>query len=63
MIGGGHHLVFSNTPDGYRPLSAEDDPLYADRRNFYKVEKWSKDGQRIAVEAPIRQRIRVLAGV
>jgi hypothetical protein len=20
-----------------------DDPLYADRRNFYKVEKWSKD--------------------
>jgi hypothetical protein len=24
-----------------------DDPLYADRRNFYKVEKWSKDGQRI----------------
>ena len=24
-----------------------DDPLYADRRNFYKVEKWSKHGQRI----------------
>ena len=24
-----------------------DDPIYADRRNFYKVEKWSKDGQRI----------------
>ena len=24
-----------------------DDPLYADRRNFYKVEKWSKDGRRI----------------
>jgi hypothetical protein len=22
-----------------------DDPLYADRRNFYKVEKWSRDGQ------------------
>jgi hypothetical protein len=20
-----------------------DDPLYADRRNFYKVEKWSRD--------------------
>jgi hypothetical protein len=37
------------------------DPLYADRRNFYKVEKWSKDRQ--AVEAPIRQRIRVLAGM
>jgi hypothetical protein len=24
-----------------------DDPLYADRRNFYKVEKWNRDGQRI----------------
>ena len=24
-----------------------DDPLHADRRNFYKVEKWSKDGQRV----------------
>ena len=23
------------------------DPLYADRRNFYKVEKWSRDGLRI----------------
>jgi hypothetical protein len=23
-----------------------DDPLYADRRNFYKVEKWSRDGLR-----------------
>ena len=22
-----------------------DDPGYADRRNFYKVEKWSRDGQ------------------
>ena len=22
-----------------------DDPLYADRRNFYKVEKWSRDGR------------------
>jgi hypothetical protein len=34
------------TNDGW---SAEetDDPLYADRRNFYKVEKWSKDGQRV----------------
>jgi hypothetical protein len=26
-----------------------DDPLHADRRNFYKVEKWSRDGQRIRV--------------
>ena len=24
-----------------------DDPLYADQRNFYKVEKWSRDGQRV----------------
>ncbi len=23
-----------------------DDPLYADRRNFYEVEKWSRDGLR-----------------
>jgi hypothetical protein len=26
-----------------------DDPLYADRRNFYKVEKWSRDGLRVEV--------------
>jgi hypothetical protein len=26
-----------------------DDPLYADRRNFDKVEKWSGDGQRMRV--------------
>jgi hypothetical protein len=24
-----------------------DDPLHADRRNFYKVEKWSRDGMRV----------------
>ena len=24
-----------------------DDPLYADQRNFYKVEKWTKDGTKI----------------
>jgi hypothetical protein len=24
-----------------------DDPLHADRRNFYKVEKWSRDGQHV----------------
>jgi hypothetical protein len=24
-----------------------DDPVHADRRNFYKVEKWSRDGLRI----------------
>jgi hypothetical protein len=27
-----------------RPDQETDDPLYADRRNFYKVEKWSRDG-------------------
>jgi hypothetical protein len=25
-----------------------DEPLLADHRNFYKVEKWSRDGQRVA---------------
>jgi hypothetical protein len=25
-----------------------DDPDYADKRNFYKVEQWSKDGLHIA---------------
>jgi hypothetical protein len=24
-----------------------DDPHFADRRNFYKVEKWSRDGLRV----------------
>jgi hypothetical protein len=24
-----------------------DDPTHADRHNFYKVEKWSGDGQRV----------------
>jgi len=24
-----------------------DDPLYAERRNFFKVEKWSRDGLRV----------------
>jgi hypothetical protein len=29
--------------------SAEEtsDPNYADKRNFYKVEKWTKDGMRL----------------
>ena len=26
-----------------------DNPVYADRRNFYKVEKWSRDGLRVAL--------------
>jgi hypothetical protein len=24
-----------------------DNPVYADRRSFYKVEKWSRDGLRV----------------
>jgi hypothetical protein len=24
-----------------------DDPFHADRRNYYKVEKWSRDGLRV----------------
>ena len=24
-----------------------DDPLYADDRNFYKLEKWAKDGTKV----------------
>ena len=24
-----------------------DDPLYADDRNFYKLEKWTKDGSKV----------------
>jgi len=30
------------------PKKTDDDPGYADRRNFYKVEKWTIAGQRIA---------------
>jgi hypothetical protein len=33
------HAQVLSTIDG---VAATDDPLYADRRNFYKVEKWSK---------------------
>jgi hypothetical protein len=50
------------------------DPFHADRRNFYKVEKWSRDGLRVElvriferttkhrprVRLTIRQRMRVL---
>ena len=31
-------------PDDNWSHEETDDPLYADRRNFYKVEKWSRDG-------------------
>ena len=36
-----------------------DDPLHADRRNFYKVEKWSRDWLRV-VEGPLRCQFRRL---
>jgi hypothetical protein len=29
------------------PAEETDDPGYADQRKFYKVEKWSRDGQRV----------------
>ena len=28
-------------------IEETDEPFVADHRNFYKVEKWSKDGQRV----------------
>ena len=31
----------------YTVAEETDDPTHADRRNFYKVEKWSRDGQRV----------------
>jgi hypothetical protein len=31
------------------------DPLYADRRNFYRVEKWGRDGRAIASRKPGRR--------
>jgi hypothetical protein len=32
-----------------RDIFAEetDNPLYADQRNFYKLEKWTKDGMKV----------------
>ena len=30
-----------------RPDDETNDPLIADHRNFYKVEKWTKDGSRV----------------
>jgi hypothetical protein len=37
-------------PGGYTPMSDDeetDDPLVADVRNFYKVEKWTQDGMKV----------------
>jgi hypothetical protein len=31
-----------------------DDPLYADRRNFYNVEKWSKDGLQVMLGSIVK---------
>ena len=42
------------SPDAYRGLAMSDwsheetaDPLHADDRNFYKVEKWTLDGMHV----------------
>jgi hypothetical protein len=39
----------SDAPEAMNHWSDEEtnDPLYADDRNFYKVEAWSRDGMRI----------------
>jgi hypothetical protein len=34
-------------PDDVDFHEETDSPTYADDRNFYKVEKWSRDGQRV----------------
>jgi hypothetical protein len=44
-------------PSNDWPHEEADDPSYADRRNFYKVEKWSRDGQRIQDSLAKAQRI------
>ena len=31
----------------HRPAEETNDPLIADHRNFYKVEKWTKDGAKV----------------
>jgi hypothetical protein len=38
-----------STPKPYVGLSHEEttDPLVADARNFYKVEKWTRDGTKV----------------
>ena len=43
------HGSFSSVADALNDWPGEqtDDPLYADDRNFYKVEAWSRDGMRI----------------
>ena len=30
-----------------RATKKHDDPCYADDRNFYKLEKWTKDGSKV----------------
>jgi hypothetical protein len=34
-------------PDDVPRHEEMDSPTYADDRNFYKVEKWSRDGRRV----------------
>jgi hypothetical protein len=51
-----HHVASAGGGTGGRRVVDEmkdwssdetDDPLYADRRNFYKVEKWTRDGTKV----------------
>jgi hypothetical protein len=39
----------ADLPPKYDPIEATrtSDPLIADHRNFYKVEKWTKDGSKV----------------
>jgi hypothetical protein len=36
-----------------------DEPLVADHRNFYKVEKWSRDGERVIAGSSLDKAKRV----
>ena len=46
-------------PTGVSHQSAEEtnDPLIADNRNFYKVEKWTKDGAKVNHTRPMIDRL------
>jgi hypothetical protein len=49
----------ADVPPKYDPTGATarraaeetNDPLIADTRNFYKVEKWTKDGTKVAQQS------------
>jgi hypothetical protein len=37
----------ADLPPNKWPVEETDNPLHADDRNFYKVEKWTKDGTKV----------------